>query len=103
MIKNYDLNTVDNLIKITNLMKEYDLSEGMITVEFSIHKDNLNECFNKLNKLHSSIGNWFALTQETQEKSYGNGFIHVELHSDKFDSHISNIFNLIMRTNYTRN
>jgi hypothetical protein len=57
------------LLRIISDMSDFLEKDGNITVEFSIHKDKLDEYFPVLNKLYSPIGNWFACTCETCEES----------------------------------
>lgn len=74
---------LDECVTDTKLFTEKD---GMITIEFSVHKDNLDELFQELEKpqYRSPLGRWFATTCETCIGYHGEGFTHVAIEPEKW-------------------
>ena len=66
--------------------KEFTAKKGMITLEFSIHQDSLDELFLELekDKYRSPIGRWFATTCDTCVGYHGEGYVHVAIEKDKW-------------------
>lgn len=72
------------LAKIQELVTEFDESEGMVTIEFSIKRQKLRKLFKQLNKIPSKYGRWFATTCNTCVKYHGKTYVHVSLEPFKW-------------------
>lgn len=67
-------------------IEEFTKKNGNITLEFSIHKDKLDELFIALElpQYRSPIGRWFATTCETCVSYHGEGYVHVSIEPEKW-------------------
>lgn len=60
-------------------VEEFKEHNGRVTIEFSVHKDTLEDTFKVLNNHKSTLGKWIALSCKTCEEYYGKGYVHVSL------------------------
>lgn len=65
-------------------VKEFTEKEGKITIEFSAHRDKLEEVFEVLEECRSPFGKWIAYSCETCEEYHGENFVHVSLEQEKY-------------------
>lgn len=64
--------------------KEFTEKKGIVTIEFSVHRDKLEEVFEILEKCRSPFGRWVAYSCKTCEEYYGENFVHVSLEREKY-------------------
>jgi hypothetical protein len=81
---------------ITKLSEEFNAWEGGVTCETSVHKDDLPELFDFINKnIIVEDGAWMASSCTTCEEYNGEGFVHVEIVSKDFVNEVKNSSNWI--------
>ena len=66
--------------KVISLSHEFDESEGWVTCETSIHRDDM-DAFDEIVKEHTNLklGKWVAMECETCVGYKGEGAIHVDI------------------------
>ena len=87
------------LSEAQKLTKEFEDKDGMVTIEFSIHKDDLNDAFKILNQCKTSIGKWIAMECATCVGYHGEGNIHVSLEPLSSIKKMENSSNFLQKQN----